>query len=273
MNPNSHFRLGSGNNSDMTKIDRFSLATVPVEQYANGQLLGSATAFVWKLIDKHYLVTNWHVVTGKNATNGKLMLTVRPEILRAYFNSGVHDYWKVQHDIRLRDDRGDPVWYVHPHFETKRIDLAAIPLNIATGDAEIDPHPINLIKSDIDLEVSIGMDVFVLGYPFGYSPPGYPVWKRGSIASEPQLVHLADAYLLVDTASRPGMSGAPVIRRSWGTHSLASGGTSSNSTPQSKFVGVYSGRRKTEDSSDAQLGMVWMRRDVEDIVTMQKLDE
>jgi hypothetical protein len=49
----------------MTKIDRFSLATVPVEQYANGKLLGSATAFVWKRDDKHYLVTNWHVVTGK----------------------------------------------------------------------------------------------------------------------------------------------------------------------------------------------------------------
>ena len=61
------------------------------------------------------------------------------------------------------------------------------------------------------------------------------------------LVHLADRYLLVDTASRPGMSGAPVIRRSWGTHSLAAGGTSSNSTRQSKFVGVYSGFRTPSD--------------------------
>src|SRR5271170_2109269 len=171
----------------MTKIDRFSLATVPVEQYSNGKLLGSATACVWKRGDKHYLVTNWHVVTGKDATNGNLGLPVRPEILRAYFNPRVPDCWKVQRDISLRDDDGNPVWYVHPHFKKKRIDLAAIPLNIAIDDADINPHPINSMKSDVDLEVSIGMDVFVLGYPFGYSLPGYPVWKRGSIASEPQL--------------------------------------------------------------------------------------
>jgi hypothetical protein len=55
----------------MTKIDRFSLATVPVEQYADGKLLGSATAFVLKRGDKHYLVANWHVLTGKDATNGR----------------------------------------------------------------------------------------------------------------------------------------------------------------------------------------------------------
>ena len=65
------------------------------------------------------------------------------------------------------------------------------------------------------LRIEIGMEVFILGYPFEIKPPAYPVWKRGSIASEPQLALLTTDYMLVDTASRPGMSGAPVIRRSW----------------------------------------------------------
>jgi Trypsin-like peptidase domain len=218
----------------MTKLDPYSLTIVPIEQYANGNLLGSATGFVWKRGDKHYLITNWHVVTGKNTQSGEIMLPVRPEKLRVYFNTRIPDFWKVQRDIGLHNTEGKPTWYVHPHFEKKRIDLAAIPLNIAPENPDINLHPINALKSDVDLSVTIGVDVFILGYPFGYAPPGFPVWKRGSIASEPDLVHLADQYLLVDSASRPGMSGAPVIRRSWGTHSLASGGTSSNSTPQSK---------------------------------------
>lgn len=132
--------------------------------------------------------------------------------------------------------------------------------------------PINSLKSDVDLKIAIGMDVFILGYPFGFSLPGFPIWKRGSIASEPDLVHQTDGYLHVDTASRPGMSGAPVIRRSWGTHSIASGGTSSHSVPQSKFIGVYSGRRHTKDPSDAQIGMVWMKSDVDDLVALEHRD-
>jgi hypothetical protein len=256
----------------MTKLDSYSLTTVPIQQYANGRLLGSATGFVWKRGDKNYLITNWHVVTGKNTQSGEITLPVRPEKLRVYFNTRTPDFWKVQREINLHNSEGNPIWYVHPHFEKKRIDLAAIPLNIGTDDPDINLHPINVLKSDVDLAVTIGVDVFILGYPFGFSPPGFPVWKRGSIASEPDLVHLADQYLLVDSASRPGMSGAPVIRRSWGTHSLAGGGTSSNSTPQSKFVGVYSGRLHTKDSSDAQIGMVWTIRDVEDIVSLEMLD-
>ena len=42
------------------------------------------------------------------------------------------------------------------------------------------------------------MEVFILGYPFEIKPPAYPVWKRGSIASEPQLARLATDYMLVE---------------------------------------------------------------------------
>ena len=59
------------------------------------------------------------------------------------------------------------------------------------------------------IAIMIGMDVFILGYPFGSGPPAFPVWKRGSIASEPDLVKTTNGYYLIDTASRPGMSGSP----------------------------------------------------------------
>jgi Trypsin-like peptidase domain len=255
----------------MTKLDQYSLATVPVEQYANGKQLGCATSFVWKHGDKLFLITNWHVVTGRHAQTKELELCVRPEVLRAHFNPRLQNFGKEQRDIRLYDDDYNEIWYAHPELQKKNIDLVAIPLDIRSDDEEINPRPINLFKSESDLAVGIGMDVFILGYPFGYSLPGFPVWKRGSIASEPDLVHSDRGYLLVDTASLPGMSGAPVIRRSWGSHSIEGGGTSSNSTPQSKFIGVYSGRRRTGDNKETQLGMVWTVPDVQLAVDMAVL--
>jgi hypothetical protein len=256
----------------MTKIDPFSLTAVPVEQCANGKPFGVATAFVWKRGAQHYLITNWHVVTGRHAQTGKLETIVQPDMIRAHFNTRLMDFGKQQIDISIRDHNNRPRWYAHP-MRGRGSDVVAIPLPISRDDPVVNFYPINTLKSEADLAVRIGMDVFILGYPFGYSPPGFPVWKRGSIASEPDLVHFGPGYHLVDTASRPGMSGAPVILRSWGMHYLEGDAISSDSTPQSKFIGVYSGRLHTHEKTDAQIGMVWPVRDIEDIVSMEKRDE
>jgi hypothetical protein len=47
---------------------------------------------------------------------------------------------------------------------------------------------------------------------------GSDIRVRGRVASEPDRVRLTTDYLLVDTASRPGMSESPVILRSWGNY-------------------------------------------------------
>jgi hypothetical protein len=150
--------------------------------------------------------------------------------------------------------------------------VVAVPLPIEENDPIVNLYPINVLKSEGDLAVRIGMDVYILGYPFGAEPPGFPVWKRGSIASEPDLTRIGTGYMLVDTASRPGMSGAPVIRRSWGVHLLEHDATSQTSWPESKFIGIYSGRRHTKDPSDAQLGMVWPVNDIQEVIIGKKLD-
>ena len=48
------------------KIDEYSRAGVPIKQFFNDTPLGAASAFVWKEHGKHYLITNWHVVTMVN---------------------------------------------------------------------------------------------------------------------------------------------------------------------------------------------------------------
>jgi hypothetical protein len=134
-----------------------------------------------------------------------------------------------------------------------------------------DMYPINSMSTH-SLVIQIGMDVFILGYPFGFGPAGLPIWKRGSIASEPDLAAAGQLHILVDTASRPGMSGSPVIRRSWGTHMLENNNVSLGTGSATKFVGVYSGRLATIDPLDAQLGLTWPAYFVGEIIAGAKRD-
>jgi Trypsin-like peptidase domain len=253
-----------------------------LEQYANGILLGTATGFIWRRRDEPYLITNWHVVTGRDASTGEPLGPARPDMLRAYFNTRVMDFGKAVRDIRIRDADHNPLWFIEPTrrrtddnelspapFGPKGRDVVAMPLPALGNDINL--HPI-AIEPDSELAVRIGIEVFILGYPFGNQSPGFPVWKRGSIASEPDLTRLGTGYLLVDTASRPEMSGAPVNRRSWGTHLTDNGDLTTDGWPRTKFIGVYSGRLHTNDKEDAQLGMVWPADDIDNIIDAAKRD-
>jgi hypothetical protein len=67
------------------------------------------------------------------------------------------------------------------------------------------------------------------------------------------------------------MSGGPVILRSYGTHPTESG-PSITTDPATRFFGVYSGRLHTKDPLEAQLGMVWPRSFIEDIIDVPTPD-
>lgn len=257
----------------MLEVDYYSLAAVPIDTCANGKAFGNATAFVWKRREQHYLITNWHVATGRNAQTGELEAPVQPDTLRALFNTRMPDFGKIPYNIPIRGKDNRPLWFAHP-LRQRGSDLIAIPLPIPEDDPLVNLYPINLETPKVDLAVKIGMDVFILGYPFGSPPPGFPVWKRGSIASEPHLTRPGYGYMLVDTASRPGMSGAPVIRRSWTNHLMEDGTNRPlDSTTRTRFIGVYAGRLHTKDPTDAQLGMIWPIEDIEEIVDGAKPDQ
>jgi hypothetical protein len=255
----------------MTTLDQFTLTTVPLEQYFNDTRLGQGTGFMWKIREQFYLVTAWHVLAVRDFFTGKNLEphAGRPNILRTLFNIQTGSFAKQRWDIKIKDDDDKPLWLVHPH---RRVDIAVLPLPPRPPELIVALYPLNVL-ANTKLRIEIGMEVFILGYPFEIKLPAYPVWKRGSIASEPQLIGLTTPYMLVDTASRPGMSGAPVIRRSWSGHMVEPGFVPLVDSPLSKFIGVYSGRLPTDHPHEAQIGLVWDGSFIDEIIAGNVRDE
>jgi Trypsin-like peptidase domain len=241
---------------------------------------------MWRAAGRDYLVTNWHVLSMRNFFAPEKNLRSdggRPNRLRAMFNVKTGSFARHRLEFSIRDEDHRPLWLVHCN---RKVDIAVLPVEVAARPINDPNHPFRLPLYPINelanakLRIAIGMEVFILGYPFDIELPGYPVWKRGSIASEPELASLASAlgsavkqseYMLVDTASRPGMSGAPVIRRSWSNHDIEPDFVATVDTPIDRFIGVYSGRAHT-DHPEAQIGLVWNGSLIEEIIAGNRRD-
>jgi hypothetical protein len=109
----------------------------------------------------------------------------------------------------------------------------------------------------------MGGGLSVVGFPFGLTGGGLAVWVRGFIASEPDLDHDDLPRFLIDSRTRPGQSGSPVVY-------YQEGGTVMNSMGElhmvpgiiEDFWGFYSGR--INERSD--LGFVWKRSALQEII-------
>ncbi len=238
----------------MPTIDQYSLATVPLEMMFQTTPLALGTGFFFESDGTFFLVSNWHNFSGRNPSTGACLSRTgaEPDRLRIWWNKKNQLGSKFAVETALRNGDGLPLWLVHP-IHGHEIDIAVLPI---TPKSDAEPYPINRMPS-ASLAVTIGSDISILGYPYGIGPNGLPIWKRASIASEPQLAGgNGQHFILVDTASRPGMSGSPVIVRSWGASAMEDGSTAVRGVA-TRLLGVYSGRLATNDPLDAQLGMVW----------------
>jgi S1-C subfamily serine protease len=238
-----------------------------------------ATGFFWQNAGDFYLITNWHNVTGWDPINNRSMSSSgiqpthieMPLLLKSSTTAdGKTMAVRKRYDIALYDLDGAPAWLEHPKFG-RRVDVVAI--KVAALDDELVSRPINSLDDFVDFDPRVGDDVFVLGYPGGLDG-GHElaIWKRGSIASQPTFDIDQLPKLLIDTATRKGMSGSPVIVRQnglvvpKGTSSIPGSLSGSEILGQAdNFLGVYSGRIG-DDEFGLQLGIVWKASVLDEIV-------
>lgn len=245
-------------------IDEYTFAArAALFCFANAKLC-IGTVFFWEAKGITYLITNWHNVAGRNPITGEVLHSSKERPTRfevSFFLANTVGAFHTQ-SYRLYDKQGVPLWKVHAEHG-RRVDVVALPIRLPKG---VSCHPINKL-STADLKVRVGHDLFILGFPFAKSivdRGGLPIWKRASLASEPDFMIASELYSLVDTASRPGMSGAPVIRRAYAGAELQSGAIQMGGA--TRFFGVYAGRIVSSDPNDVQLGRVYGRDLLEEIV-------
>ncbi len=229
----------------MPAVDIYSRAAVPIDACFDNEVVSTATAFVWRHQEATYLITSWHVASGRHPfTRDHLdsQTLVEPNKLIAHVLDPGAPERRIPVEVALRSGEGAPLWLQH---QNRQIDIAAIKLSAEGAGAT---PAVNELRAE-PLELFVASNVFVLGYPLPFRSKLWPVWKHATVATDPLEPINGLPYFLIDTATRKGMSGAPVILRSVGGYAAVDN--------VSRLVGIYSGREGIAEDDRFQLGIVW----------------
>jgi hypothetical protein len=243
---------------DLSIIDFYSLPVVLVEVLATtGVKLANATAFCIEHGGKHFLVTNWHNVAGREPFTGELKGPIRPERLRIHYRSYEDENLQGE-DLREEElyDDSQPRW-LEPKNQVVRRPAEGVNLRVDVALLEIRNPPTQLVSlpwtQNTFFHVKPGEVLQLIGFPLGKSNTGrLPIWLTGHVATDfaGQRGH---QFFLVDARTREGMSGALVLHRTSGASFSKPGGWLGVDGSVSYVMGIYSGRLAIE----SDIGIVW----------------
>ncbi|MDU8942812.1 trypsin-like peptidase domain-containing protein [Ovoidimarina sediminis] len=217
-----------------------------------------------------FLVTNFHCLSGMDLDGGQIG-SFFPNFVDIEFRfstpserEGFVLISSCKFRYRLLDG-GENANFFHLASEAEsnlRGDLAILPIKMPDQVPDVGGSRIHRDHNafgflDSQPHINVTDECFVVGYPRGMRGDGrVPIWKRASIASEPNNTYAGDNKFLLDTATREGMSGSPVILRK-GTYKVLTEVPSRVELEHEDYLmGVYSGRIG-EDELGVQLGCVW----------------
>jgi hypothetical protein len=246
-------------------VDVASTITAKLHLYYRGVPLGLATGFFKAVNEQIFLITNWHVVAGRDHHQTTTVLhemgAIPDRLKLSVPIRGQPVKWTESIVLPLYQDADSSEspekanWYEHPTYRD-RVDVVAIRLQLPSNRQV---RTIDEVNSMPSMPIDIGDEVFVLGYPKGIDGGGeFPIWKRASIATEPGLTRVGPNHVLIDTATREGMSGAPVIK-------MENRPIRVEGLRPRKFIGVYS-CRLGRGELEAQLGKVWDASLIDEII-------
>ena len=267
----------------MRPLHYFSLSTTPIKLFnEQGGLLGNATSFFYEAKDSQlFLITNWHVVTGRDPWKpsesqtgaipsiARIRLHRKQELIDGQKSIALTDIQEFPFRINSNDGN-DPRWLEHPEY---RFDVDVVAIKIHEPSKLRNQFVLNVVNRWKEFhkgyQPEVMDDVFVIGYPWGLSASPergeiIPIYKRGSIASDPIIDFRRRPSILIDCRTTSGMSGSPVIASHDGIL-MPDGYMSADTTlgTVSSFLGIYSGRLMEENSMEnrereiSEIGIVW----------------
>lgn len=268
-----------------------SYATTNILTYFHDVLLGNgATGFVYKLGKEYSLVTNWHVLSGINPITkcalsqpntylpNRIEFNITTRTFKQSTNQGdqIHELFIKPMNLSIAANNGVEWWESNSSEGIE--DIAIIPLNKHVPELSNDNTELYAINSGLMAIVNdennqpyvthllpeVSSEVFILGYPRAQTfQETIPIWKRGSIASEPLFSvkngnWQNDGILYVDASTTSGMSGSPVLYYGNNFWSIEGNKIQTTNNKEPFFIGVYAGRDGvTNLENDMALGRVW----------------
>ena len=130
----------------MTEIDAFSLTTVPVQQFANGEPIEKRHGLC---VEARPAALSHHELARRDREgrqDGRARNAGPSGMLRCLFNVRVGTFGKQQWDITIRDDTGCPHWLINPGGG-RAIDVVALPIPMTGNEPAMDMYPINTLLS------------------------------------------------------------------------------------------------------------------------------
>lgn len=287
---NGSVQLADGNaNFVGAGFNGLSFSCTPIELLSNDgteKVLSTASGFFWLRDGQPYLVTNWHVVSGRNPFTGELnKKAYMPSRIRFYgftltIHNGVVNFKRIQWTLEWEEDMHAALTEP-PKIDGQTLDIWGVPIPIGCVFGK-DPTRLGFhgsveatcyLNDHIGPRIvtNVGDDCFILGYPLqNYEGLMPPVWKRGSIASETPLGVGGKPIFLVDAATTPGMSGSPIIRK---VITLTANNSDLNALQEYssyELIGVYAGRLENAALSSVQLGYGWYRNMIDSAIDHYK---
>jgi trypsin-like peptidase len=256
------------------KLDLFS---------REGGRLKSASGFVIETGNQYYLITNRHVLSGRDIpAQGQQEPVVEPYTLKTSLH--IHGGKGERGDppqrrgvrkritVQLYDNNDAPRWMERQAHEPYQpmVDVVALPLqaNLSTdlflrtvlgstieedGWSKFSAIPLSAV--DTDVEYGPPDTVHIIGYPLGWAPTGTDkasaaFWRTSSIASEiNEIGRIQAGTFFVDSSAPEGMTGSPVVGMK---------------NDRMKLLGVYSDSSTAEFGANA--GLVWDARLVKELI-------
>ncbi len=251
-------------------IDPLSLSSLQINVYYHDEPLGSATGFIISSNGQLYLVTNWHVLSGRDHDTGMPLDKVNCAIPNRI--EVIYDKGKNKLLLPVLNDNSKGKWIEHRQYDLKKqvivpiADVALLPIESSQIPSSTKLPILDLESYNKNIDIVPALSVSIVGFPFNNSNEfsnNLPVWITGFVASEPSENIQNRPLMYINAAGYSGLSGSPVIIRISGLYTSTEGSLEIEPGYHTKFIGIYSGRVSTErnlkdpDKDDLVICRVW----------------
>lgn len=271
--------------------------------------LSIGSGVIYKHGSNYFIVTAWHNLAGRHSETLKPLSNESAIPDNVVVNLAVNEPTSgmvTRHSITIQlVDEEKSLFYIHP-VNYPRVDVAIIPFDpsgtflseiyLSTGKhkdigfspimkvpgggtTEICPIQSYLVPNSEVIDkwfdsVDVTEELFIPGYPHNVKDfYSQPVWKRATIASSVQYGWNKEPKFLIDSASKSGMSGSPVLYYNPNGRIQIRGSTYQLNQEAVILVGIYVGRIGVQGDVAPQIGTVWKKSVIDEIIEAAHLEK